>query len=524
MRSELRLHPATLLFGLWTQVKNFAVPAILVVVGASRSSGPGDVSRWMPGMPPWMSNGWEVWLLVLLIPAALVTVARYLSFRLRYEEHEIVIRTGLIFRNERHVPYSRIQNVDAIQNVFHRMLQVVEVRVETGGGKEEEARLSVVSREACEELRRQVFRKRSPLAAADPDAPPQTVAPEVEGQTLLHLSLRDVLLCGLLENKGMVVIGAAYGLTWETGIVDRFWAGLFGNDTYGQGFFRAIYGFVFEGDPLPAVPIALGAALGIALLLFVRLVSMVWAFVRLYDFRLTRMGDDLRTTYGLFTQVTTTVPIRRVQTLIVSAGPIHRWLKRATVRVETAGGVGKENTAANVREWLAPLILQADVPELLRQAVPGLDLSHLDWQPLHPRAFKRALKPNLIMTAFMTLLAAVVIGWGAVGILMLTLPWAILSARQYVRHLAWAESDEVVVMRSGWIWQEVTIARANKIQAVTLHQSPFDRRAAMARVRVDTAGASPMAHRIDIPYLDGEVARALHHRLSAHAANSAFRW
>ena len=119
MRSELRLHPATLLFGLWTQVKNFAVPGILVVVGASRSSGPGDVSRWMPGMPPWMSNGWEVWLLVLLIPAALVTVARYLSFRLRYEEHEIVIRTGLIFRNERHVPYSRIQNVDAIQNVFH---------------------------------------------------------------------------------------------------------------------------------------------------------------------------------------------------------------------------------------------------------------------------------------------------------------------------------------------------------------------------------------------------------------------
>ncbi len=51
-----------------------------------------------------------------------------------------MIRSGLIFRNERHVPFSRIQNVDAIQNVFHRLFGVAEVRVETGGGKEEEAR------------------------------------------------------------------------------------------------------------------------------------------------------------------------------------------------------------------------------------------------------------------------------------------------------------------------------------------------------------------------------------------------
>ena len=91
-----------------------------------------------------MPDGWEVWLLVLFIPAVLLSIARYLSFRLRYEENELVIRSGLIFRNERHIPYSRIQNVDAIQNLFHRLIGVVEVRVETGGGKEEEARLSVL--------------------------------------------------------------------------------------------------------------------------------------------------------------------------------------------------------------------------------------------------------------------------------------------------------------------------------------------------------------------------------------------
>ena len=64
----------------------------------------------------------------------------------------------------------------------------------------------------------------------------------------------------------------------------------------------------------------------------------------------------------------------------------------------------------------------------------------------------------------------------------------------------------------------------NKIQAVAMHQTPFDRRAVMARVRVDTAGAGEFSHRVDIPYLDQQVARGLAQRLSAAAANTTFRW
>lgn len=518
MPSERRLHPATLLFDLAQHIKRFAVPAVLVMVGASRSSGgPNGAFGRVP-------DGWEMWLLVLLVPAIVATMARYLSFRLRYDDHELVIRSGLIFRNERHVPYSRIQNIDAIQNLFHRLLHVVEVRVETGGGKEEEARFSVLSQEAFEDLRDHVFRMRAPLAAAAEHDKP--VAPlEPSGETLVHLPLPELLLCGLLENKGMVVIGAAYGVAWETGVLDGFWEGLFGGtETIGRGFFRAIAGVLFEGQPLPLGRIALGLAAGIGLLLFVRIVSMVWAFVRLYDFRLTRIGDDLRTVYGLFTRVTTTVPIRRVQTVMVASGPWHRWLGRSTVRVETAGGVSQQKNASSVREWLAPLIRNEQLPGLLQQVVPGFDLAALDWQRLHPRAFARALKPNAIVAGVITLVAAFAIGWGAVGVLVLTLAWAIVSARQYVAHLGWAESDEVVVMRSGWIWRKVTLARANKIQSVALHQSPFDRRAAMARVRVDTAGARELSHRIDVPYLDITVARGLHARLAAQAANTAFKW
>jgi putative membrane protein len=527
-QSELRLHPSTLLFELAKHAKRFALPALLVLVGMSRSTGgPGGNFGRIP-------SGWEVWLLVPFIPAVLISIARYLSFRLRYEPHELVIRSGIVFRNERHIPYSRIQNVDAIQNLVHRFFGVVEVRVETGGGKEEEARLSVLPKAAFEEMRRRVFVGRSlttqTAGSAEATATEEGTTTEEapRGETLVHLSLRELLLCGFLENRGMVLIGATMGLAWESGVMNRLSGILFERaGVTGRGFFRNLIRSFFEDGQFPWARLGIGLAGFIVFLLVVRVISMIWGFVRLYDFRLTRIGEDLRSEYGLFTKVAATIPIRRVQTITFGTGPLHRWLGRATVRVATAGGGGKrQGNKSNTqsREKLAPLIRREALPHLLQQVVPGFDLDAVNWQPLHPRAFARAVKPMLVFSAFLTLGAALLIGWGAIGVAMIALLWSIINAKQYVMHLGWAEGDEVVMMRSGWIWQQITLARVNKIQAVTMRESPFDRRAGMSGVRVDTAGAGELSHRVDVPYLDRDVAGALARRLSASAANTAFRW
>jgi putative membrane protein len=516
MPSELRLHPATLFFDLLKHLKAFAFPALLVIFGTSRSSGGPD------GMFGHLPSNWELWLLVLFVPATLFSIFRYVSFRLVYAPHELVIRSGVIFRNERHIPYSRIQNVDAIQNLFHRLFNVVEVRVETAGGKQEEARLSVLPRSAFDDIRSHVFQQRAPLpaeaATADERRAPLDGAP---GETLLHMPLREVLLCGILENKGMVLIGAAWGVGWETGLLDRVFD--FMPSSMARGYFRNLAVTIFEEDRIPLTDIGY-LAVGIVLfLLVVRTISMLWAFLRLYDFRLTRVQEDLRSEYGLFTKVSATIPIRRVQAITIRSSPLQRWLDRATVSVATAGGVKKEQ-GGHTREWLAPLIKRPAVPHLMQQIVPGFDIDAINWQPVHPRAFRRAVKPPLILAAIVTLITALTIGQVAISVGTVMLVWALFGTYTYVSNLGWAEADDVVLMRSGWLWQSVTLARVNKIQAVSLHETPFDRRAVMARLRVDTAGAGEFSHRVDVPYLDREVARGLSNRLAAAAASTAFRW
>ena len=353
----------------------------------------------------------------------------------------------------------------------------------------------------------------------DPPAVEITTPSPVQGEVLVHLSLRELLLFGLLENKGMVLIGAAFGVGWESGLLGRV-----SDQYFNRGFFRGLFRPFVDGSAFPVQRLGI-ALVGLAVfLVLVRIVSMLWAFVRLYDFRLTRVGEDLRSEYGLFTKVAATVPIRRVQAITINAGPLHRWLARASVRVATAGSAGGAGAKEQSREWLAPLIRQQALPHLLQQVLPRFNLSGVAWQPVHPRAFARALKPVLVFSVVISLGAAIVIGWGAIGILIVMLLWGVISTRQYVAHLGWAEDDEVVMMKSGWIWQQITLARVNKIQAVAMHQTPFDRRAAMARVRVDTAGAGGFSHRVDIPYLDHQLARGLAQRLSAAAANTTFRW
>src|SRR5262245_36644671 len=121
MPSDHRLHPSSILFALAGSLRAFLLPAVFLVFTSRRPSEPSDPPGWGPAawMNRWMPGdfeiaNWQFWILLFLIPATIAAVVRYFTFRLRYEGTELVISSGILFRNERHVPYARIQNLDAV--------------------------------------------------------------------------------------------------------------------------------------------------------------------------------------------------------------------------------------------------------------------------------------------------------------------------------------------------------------------------------------------------------------------------
>jgi putative membrane protein len=501
MSSDRRLHPISILFRLAAHVRALLVPGLVVLVTAG-STGWGD---------------WQVWAMLLVVPYALVSTAQYFSFRYRYEPSEMVVRTGLIFRNERHVPYARIQNLDAVQNLAHRLFGVMEVRVQTGAGAEPEATMRVLPAAAFEEMRQRVFGGGGGAGAPDEDA--SLAAPA--GDVLLRLPPRELMLFGVIQSRGLVAIAAGFGVIWELGLFDRAMSWI--QPDSGRGIARQIVRAWFGRGGLPLGRIALMIAAFAALLLILRLLSAGLALVRLHGFTLTRIGEDLRTECGLLTRVVATIPLRRVQTLTIREGPLHRLFGRVSVRVETAGGSGADATAAQ-REWLAPIVSRAGLPALVQTVQPGLDLSAVVWRPAHPRAFRRAVKMPVAVSLAVALWLVPLLWWWDAIVLAALLAWSVAAARGYVARLGWSVTDDAVLFRSGWLWRQVSVARFNRIQAVALHESPFDRRARMARVRVDTAGAGAASHRVDVRYLPRQTADDLYGRLATEAARTTFRW
>ena len=146
------------------------------------------------------------------------------------------------------------------------------------------------------------------------------------------------------------------------------------------------------------------------------------------------------------------------------------------------------------------------------------------WNGVDPRGFRRKLTKSAILVTLLGVVLAWPLRVWALPLLVLMFGWAAVHARQWIRRLGWATTNDAVLFRSGWVWRNTTIAPLGKIQIVAVHESPFDRRLRMAGVVVDTAGASGESHRVHIPYLSRDTADGLAGSLAVHAARSTFRW
>jgi putative membrane protein len=472
---DVRLHPLTILFGLGGELRNLAIPALLTIFAVRRTERPLLLQ-----------------LAVILMLALIISVWRYFSFRMRYDESELVIRTGVFRRNERHIPYNRIQSVDSTRNAFHQMFGVVDVVIQTAGGNEPEAKLSVLPAAAIDEIRARVFGSRpavTPPSATVDQATDAAGPVEVERkEILLQLRTRDLLLYGFIENRGMVLVLAAVGLFAELGPLDEMIEEAVSAEFGDRGPVRGFIAGLFSGDGLPMAIVLQAAVVIAALLIVARLVSVVWAAVRMYNFTVSRVGNDLRVEYGLFTRVAGTVPMHRIQTIAIRAGLAHRAFSRVTLNVTVARGSPGEGSG--VREPLVPILAADRVPALMRELWPDLDLDQATWQPLHPRAHVRFLRGGIIGAVIISaILFPALRIWSLVPLALMIL-FQLLTVKRLADSINWTLSSRVFAVRRGWLSRRTSIAWLNKVQVVTLHESFFDRRTGMASVSAHTAGGA----------------------------------
>lgn len=489
--AEHRLHPLSWLFVLIQQLKQYIVPLVALLV-----FGRGGEDRW------------QWWSLVGVGVLAVLSIWQYFTYRYRIQSASLVVRSGVLHRSLREIPFARIHNVALHQSLLHRMFGVAEVRLESAGGKKPEAQMRVLSLADAMALEKLVRRR----GATAPMAGQQT-SDDDSGDTLLQLPPAEVFRLGLVSNRGLVVIGAGFAA------LSQFNTRLFSNLFENWG--KALFGWAGQHH-FGVVQYALAAAsLVLAFVLLLRALSVVLALLQYYGFRLDEHGRRLTVERGLLTRLRTSVPRRRIQAWTLREGLMHRVLRRRSLHIDTAVSEG-QGQQRSLHE-LAPIAMPDACDALVRHLLPRATWPPPHWQPLHPRAWLRLLLPGAIFAA----LLATGLSWrfGAWGLLaLLWLPWAGFVARQHARRAGFTCGAVLVALREGWWSRHWRFAEIDKLQALQLKQSPLDRWFGMATVSLDTAGAGALAPPLRLRYLPEAVARELYARLGHEVARRPLRW
>jgi putative membrane protein len=479
---ERRLHPWSWLFVLIQQLKSFALP-IVVLLFTGRG------------------NSWELWGLVGAGVLVLVSLGQYFTYRFRVDEDGIVIRKGLLQKSLRHIPFQRIHNVALNQTLLHRLFKVAEVRLESAGGMQAEGEMRVLSladAHALEQLVRS--HGREARREATPDAP--AAAPEVH--TLLELPTSEVVRLGLISNRGMLLVAAAFGIAAQT-------AGDLVGDAieyvadHAAGWSKA-YELGVAGSVVAAV------ALLVFALVALRLLSVLLALLQYHGFVLTETGRRLSAQRGLLTRLRASMPRSRIQAWSLRESLTHRWLGRQGLRVDSAS-METANDNRSLRD-LAPVATPEAMAGLIRHLLPGHAWPMTQWRPLHPKAWRRQFAiPALFAFALAGLLTFLNGPWGLAALALL--PVFALRAVVWARYAGYSLEGGLVAVREGWLDKRWRFAEVRKLQSLQLAQSPFDRRHGMASLLMDTVGASPFESALRVRYLPEAEARALRDQLAA---------
>jgi putative membrane protein len=460
-RSWRRLHPAAIAVWIASSFAGLLLPLLVVLVVGGRS-------------------GPERFTLLFAAVVVVANVIRWWRFEYRVDGQTLRVRGGLLQRWERTLPPARIQSVDVVERLTHRLFGVVELRVEVVGGQTTEAQLVALPPRDAGELRELL------IADRKDDRSPGAVAP------LVRMRPTDLLLAGL--TGGRVAVAAA------------------------------IAGWAFQVLPEAAIVSALDRLVGatrsqlatvVAIVASLILVSLVISLVTTvavhWNHTVVREGDRLTITRGLLQTRRSVIPMPRIQAIRLEENLLRRALGLASVRVLTAGyGPGGDGDLRT--SMLVPVARRATSASIVGSVLGADGLTGV--------ALARAPRAALTLRACAATVVAAGAGagasllWGTAGAVATGLTsLGALVALAYVswRNLGHAVAPPHVIARWGTLVRRTSFADHANVQHLVLRRSPAQRALGLATVTLAIPRAS--ASFVDV---DAEVAEGRFAELSGH--------
>ena len=409
------------------------------------------------------------------------SVLRYWFFRFQIGDDAILVREGVINKKQLDIKFKRIQGINTEQSFVYRWFDLVTISFDTAGSAGSEGELPAVDTSLATALRERIGKVSKDLPGADGNVPATETAP------LLTLDWRDMIRIGLADRRAFVFLA----------VIAPFFEQI--SEEFGQAIANQIEDVA--ADVAAMGPAIAATVLGTVVVLVVAMLvigSIVAAFLRYHNFTLFLNDGRLRSVGGLFTRHEATMDTGKVQVAHLSQGLVLRWTQRIRIVLKQASS----KTQKASKSFLVPAapagFQQAFLSDVFDPEANGLDLD-FDSDSLE-RVDRRFMRPRVLYGAILPVLLLVPLAWlEAVPlflVVILWLPlWSLIQLQTW-RRFGWYVNADALIRRKGLLDKQLDIFLLRKVQRVTLTQSRYQRRKALATLTFYLASG-----RVKLPYV-----------------------
>lgn len=435
---------------------------------------------------------------LLLLVLLLHTILFYLNFYFYVDKNQFILKKGYLRKKVLSIPLERIQSVNTKQNILQQLINVYSLEIDTAGSVGKELKIYSLSGSYANHLSQFLQSRKENTIEEKSDSDSNTTDEDV----ILQLNPSDLMRIGISQNHfrtGLIIF--AFGSQIVGQIRD-----LFKDKT--DAYSDSVQNFLSNSG------ILLITFLAVFFLIVSILATLVVTLVKYYDFKLVKKQQSYRISAGLFNKRKVLLPFNKVQQLNWETGPIKRIF--GIYRINFKQAVSKQTKQKQVAD--APGCLKHHVESIRNELFKG----DLPDQSQKFYAHKRYFRPLWILSGCIPALLAIPLYIYEPLWLIVGCSWLVISAiycQLMVRKRYFQFNKSQLIIGKGaitTIWQQ---AEAYKTQSVDFKQSFFQKRRALATLKVNNASGQ-----VVIPYIQEEMALQLMNYLLYHVEISNEKW
>lgn len=525
---QYHLSPLTLIYQAIMQLPNLAIPLYLIFNNKDTSE----------------AIYFVIFAILTLISVPAI-ILRWYYFNYTLTDNEIIINSGVLSKQTRHIPYSKIHNVNTTQNFLQKIFRIASVKIETAGDSATEGVLNYLSVENSEVIKQQLnqlsssasrysqsssnindhgnFQKNSQIngneiiekkitdelqeISTEPETISNNYSTPKENEKIKD-NAENIIFA--LTNKELAKFAAIRARPiflvfafWVFNLYNQF--SLFGGGDFLQDIEDNYSGSFDSVSLTEQIFIITGSLFLIFLISWV--MDFLVTFNSFYGFQLKMENLKLYLKSGLLNSVQSTIPIKKIQMIQIKTNKIKEYFNYNSLLLDTAGVTANKQSSS---EMVVPFAKYQDILSILGNFIKfetEFIASKISEKMINRRTIKFAI--------FDIILTSIVVPFTSYYffLLLLFVPIMYLYNLYYYNSFSYFNNIDYILIRFGVFFKKQIIIPIDKIQSVTITNNYFQRRLGLSNLIIDTAASDNMSD-ASIPDMDSEDCNRLYKEIN----------